>query len=59
MNKQMSEPIATNQGVRLLCGLSTTLFDICINEVVKEWEGDMSATECVQLNNESTVEQFF
>jgi hypothetical protein len=58
MNEQIPEPIATKQSVRQWCGLLTTLFNVCINEVVKEWKGDMSATECVQLNNESTVKQF-
>jgi len=55
MDGQISEPIATNQGVRQGCGLSPTLFNIYINKVIKEWKKEMCGTNGIQLKNKSTI----
>jgi hypothetical protein len=37
-DRQISEPINTNKGVRQGCGISPDLFNICINKAINEWK---------------------
>jgi hypothetical protein len=55
MDGQISEPIATNQGVRQRCGLSPTLFSIYTGKVTEEWKNGMCDTNGIQLKNKSTI----
>ena len=48
-NDGISEPIHTNKGVRLGCGLSLVLFNIYINKIIQEFKRVMK--KGMQVNN--------
>jgi hypothetical protein len=55
-NKKISEAVTTDYCVRKCCMLSTDLYSIYINFLVRESEGGVNVTMCTLINNGSTEE---
>lgn len=55
MDGIISEPIATNQGVRKGFWLSLTLLHIYINKVIMEWKEEMCGKNGIQLKNHNKI----
>jgi hypothetical protein len=51
---QISDPINTNKRVKKGCGLSPDLFNIYINEIIKEWK--QTVNNGIQLNNKNKIQ---
>jgi hypothetical protein len=53
-DRQLSDPINTNKGVKQGCGLSPDLFNIYINKIIKEWKQTVNSG--IQLNNKNKIQ---
>ena len=53
LNDGISEPIYINKGVRQGCGLSSVLFNIYINKIIREFK--IVIKKGIQLNNRKLV----